>query len=116
MQAFYAESSDFRRAACSGLVRNAVPGANLRPTELALRLPAWHSALPAIEIAGNSGYHRDLFADAADYPPAPNVGGWVDLNAAVGESAFVQAEADYRTQPGRPWRNALHAGRALLAG
>ncbi|WP_216661772.1 3'-5' exoribonuclease [Niveibacterium sp. COAC-50] len=120
---FYSERSDFRRAACSDFVREAVlphlgavSGASMTRAELALRLRAWLSALPAIEMACDSVHDRDLFADALDYQPTPNVVAWVDLNAVAGEPAFAQAEADYHAQPGQPWHHALHDARALRAG
>ena len=122
---FYAERSDFRREECSDFVRMAVlpllgqiSGVTMTREELCTKLRAWLSELPDIVIACDSVHDRDLFCDAIDYQPTPNVVGWIGLNGFSDTAAesFYNASTGYHDEPGHPWHHALHDARAHLAG
>lgn len=122
---FYAERSDFRLDECSDFVRVAVlplleriPEATMSREELSVKLRAWLAELPDVVIACDSNHDRDLFCDAIDYLPTPNVVGWIGLDrfSDPASDAFYNASVGYHDQPGHPWHHALHDARAHLAG
>ena len=122
---FYAERSDFRLDECSDFVRVAVlpllgqiPDATMSREELSVKLRAWLAELPDVVMACDSNHDRDLFCDAVDYLPTPNVVGWIGLDgfSDTAAEAFYNASVGYHDQPGHPWHHALHDARAHLAG